>query len=119
MINKESKNSLRCKRKTRIRKKMFGLETKPRLAVFKSNKYLYAQLIDDLGGKTLLCATTGEKDFKAEGTKTDQAKELGKIIAKRANDAGIKEVVFDRAGYRYHGIIKSFADSAREVGLKF
>jgi len=120
MINKESRNELRFKRKTRIRKKIFGLETKPRLTIFKSNKNLYAQLIDDLNGRTLVAANTLEKEFtsKSEGS-TGQAKELGKLIAKRAEKAGLKEVVFDRSGYKYHGVVKTFADSAREEGLNF
>lgn len=118
MINKESRNSLRYKRKARIRKRVFGLGTKPRLAVFRSNKYLYAQLIDDLSGKTLVAADTKNLAEKS-GKRQDHAKQLGKAIAQKAASSGINEVVFDRAGYKYHGIIKTFADSAREGGLKF
>lgn len=120
MINKDSRNELRYKRKTRIRKNIFGLEVKPRLTIFKSNKNLYTQLIDDLNGKTLVSASTLESEFGAKDKNSlGRAQELGKLIAQRAEKAGVKQVVFDRSGYRYHGVIKSFADSARESGLSF
>lgn len=120
MINKTSRNILRKKRTTRIRKKVFGIEAKPRMTVFKSNKNLYVQVIDDLNGKTLVSANTMEKTFKSkEENNINQAKELGAVVAERAKEAGIAEVVFDRSGYKYHGVVKSLADSARQAGLVF
>ena len=102
-----------------IRKKISGTPTRPRLTVFRSNKEIYAQLIDDINGKTLASASSIEKTFAKEGTKIDIAKSVGKLIAERAISVGIDSVVFDRNGYLYHGRIKSLADSARQNGLKF
>ncbi len=99
----------------RIRKKIQGTANKPRLSVFKSNKNIYCQLIDDLSGKTIASATS--KD--ANGAGIDQAKEVGKSIAEKASGMNIEKVVFDRAGFVYHGRIKALADAAREAGLKF
>ena len=109
----------RFKLKMRIRKKVSGTQERPRLTVFRSNKEIYAQLIDDVKGVTLASASTVEKAFENKGTKIEQAIIVGKNIAERAKSIGIESVVFDRNGYLYHGRIKSLADSARENGLKF
>lgn len=109
----------RFKLKMRIRKKVSGTSERPRLTVFRSNKEIYAQLIDDVKGVTLASASTVEKTFERKGTKIEQAIVIGKNIAERAKSIGIESVVFDRNGYLYHGRIKSLADSARENGLKF
>lgn len=109
----------RFKLKMRIRKKVSGTAERPRLTVFRSNKEIYAQLIDDVKGLTLASASTVEKTFENKGTKIEQAVIVGKNIAERAKAIGIEAVVFDRNGYLYHGRVKSLADSARENGLKF
>ena len=109
----------RFKLKMRIRKKVSGTQERPRLTVFRSNKEIYAQLIDDVKGVTLASASTVEKTFERKGTKIEQAIVIGKNIAERAKSIGIEAVVFDRNGYLYHGRVKSLADSARENGLKF
>lgn len=109
----------RLKLKMRIRKKISGTSNRPRLTVFRSNKEIYAQLIDDVNGVTLASASTMEKSFERNGTKTDMATVVGKNIAERAKTIGIDAVVFDRNGYLYHGRVKSLAESARENGLKF
>lgn len=111
-----SKIERRIKIKTRIRGKMSGTASRPRLSVFRSNKQIYAQLVDDLSGKTLAAASS--KGI-AEGTKSEIAAKVGKAIAEKAIAAGISEVVFDRNGYLFHGRVKSLADAAREGGLKF
>ncbi|MHB8260617.1 MAG: 50S ribosomal protein L18 [Bacteroidia bacterium] len=105
--------------KRRIRKRISGTALTPRLCVFRSNTAIYAQLVDDKTGKTLLAASSLEKDFKAKGTKIEVSHEVGKVIAKKAKAAGIDAVVFDRGGYLYHGRVKSLAEGAREGGLKF
>ena len=109
----------RFKLKMRIRKKESGTSERLRLTVFRSNKEIYAQLIDDVKGVTLASASTVEKTFERKGTKIEQAIVIGKNIAERAKSIGIEAVVFDRNGYLYHGRVKSLADSARENGLKF
>ncbi len=109
----------RFKLKMRIRKKITGTDKRPRLTVFRSNKEIYAQLIDDVKGVTLASASTMEKGFAKQGTKTERAAVVGKSIAERAKTMGIDSVVFDRNGYLYHGRVKSLAESARENGLKF
>lgn len=111
-----SKIQRRNKIKTRIRGKVSGTPARPRMSVFRSNKQIYVQLIDDLGGKTL--ASASSKGIE-EGTKTEIAAQVGKAIAAAALAAGIQEVVFDRNGYLFHGRVKSLADAAREGGLKF
>lgn len=103
---------------SRVRKKITGTADRPRLNVFRSNRYIYAQIIDDVAGKTLASASSFEAAVANEGNKSDQAKEVGKLIAERAKSAGIQGVVFDRGGYLYHGRVKSLADGAREGGLK-
>lgn len=107
----------RTRVKYRIRKKVNGTSTKPRLSVFRSNKEIYCQLIDDVNGVTL--ASASSKGMKIAGTKIAVAAEVGKKLASKAVSAGISEVVFDRGGYLYHGRVKSLADGAREGGLKF
>ncbi|MEN2983936.1 MAG: 50S ribosomal protein L18 [Dictyoglomaceae bacterium] len=122
MIEKESRKEKRRIRHLRIRKKIFGTPERPRLAVFKSLRYIYAQIIDDTKGHTLVSASSLEKELKSQLKSTDNieaAKLVGKVIAKRALEKGIKKVVFDRGGFLYHGKIKALADSARAEGLEF
>lgn len=119
MIIKKSKNSSRRKRHKRIRQKIFGTAAKPRLCVFRSNKNIFAQIINDEKQHTLVSASTLGKSFSENGGDKSAAKEVGKMIAERALSANITEVVFDRGGYIFHGRIKELADSAKENGLKF
>ena len=105
--------------KERIRNKVTGTTERPRLAIFKSQKYIYAQVIDDAAGKTLASASSKDSDSSAKGANAAAAKAVGALIAKRAKDKGITRVVFDRGGYLYHGNVKALADSARENGLEF
>ena len=115
-----SKKQARKKVRLSIRSKIFGTSDIPRLAVFRSNKQIYAQLIDDTVGKTLASASSNNKNLaKLKGTKIDQAIAVGKSIAENAKSAGIETVVFDRGGFLYHGRVKALAESARESGLKF
>ena len=103
-----------------IRKKISGTGEKPRLSVFRSNTDIYAQLIDDVAGKTLASASSRDKDIAAQkGTKSDKSKLVGQVIARKAVELGLKKVVFDRSGYLYHGRVKAVADGAREGGLQF
>ena len=113
------KDIRRTKIKYRIRHKVSGTSEKPRLSVFRSNKEIYAQVIDDVKGVTLTAASTLEKSVEKGGTKIEMAAKVGKLIAERALAAGVNTVVFDRNGYLYHGRVKSLADAAREGGLKF
>jgi len=118
----QSKLKSRQRRHVRIRKKVFGTTSKPRLSVFKSLSHIYAQLIDDSTGKTLITASTTEKAVHAglkHGGNVDAAKKVGASLAERALGKNIKDVVFDRGGYQYHGCVKALADAAREQGLKF
>ena len=119
MIKKESRNSMRIARHERIRKTMMGTSATPRLCVFRSLANIYAQVIDDTCGKTLVSASSVEKDFGVYGGNKDAAKKVGELVAKRALEKGIEEVVFDRGGYIFHGRVKELADAAREAGLKF
>src|SRR5699024_3774053 len=122
MIKKVSRAEVREKKHRRIRHHLSGTATTPRLAVFRSNKHMYAQIIDDSIGKTLISASTLQKDVKPELEHTDDVKAaayLGSVIGKKAVEAGIENVVFDRGGYIYHGKVKALADAAREAGLKF
>ena len=105
--------------KERIRSKVHGTSERPRLAVFRSLKHMYAQVIDDASGKTIVSASSRDKDAGTKGANAAAAKALGALIAKKAKDKGIKRVVFDRGGYLYHGNIKALADAARENGLEF
>lgn len=111
----------RTRIKMRIRKKISGTAERPRVAVFRSNKQIYAQVVDDLNGVTILSASSKEKGFEGNAglKKTEQAKLVGKTLAQKCLEKGIQNVVFDRSGYQYHGRIKSLADAAREGGLKF
>ena len=113
------KSNRRARIKKRIRKNISGTSTRPRLSVFRSNKQIYAQVIDDVKGVTITSASSHVKDSAQKVNKTDQAKLIGKEIAENASKAGIKKVVFDRNGYLYHGRVKALAESARENGLKF
>lgn len=114
-----SKIARRKKIRTRIRGKISGTAARPRLAVYRSNLEIYAQLIDDVNGVTLLSASTRDKGFTRTGNKVEQSKAVGVAVAKKAAEKGITAVVFDRGGYLYHGRIKSLAEGAREGGLKF
>ena len=122
MISKPSRAAARVKRHYRIRNKVSGTALRPRLAVFRSNKHIYAQVIDDIAGNTLVAASTMEAEIasKVEHTSTvEAAKAVGEAIAKKAMDKGTREVVFDRGGYIYHGKIQALAEAAREAGLQF
>jgi large subunit ribosomal protein L18 len=115
-----SRGAARQKRHDRIRLRVEGSGERPRLAVFRSNYHIYAQVIDDGTGRTLAAASTVEKELRgSKQTKTEEAAVVGRLIAERAKTAGVERVVFDRAGFRYHGRIKSLADAAREAGLDF
>ena len=104
----------------RIRRKVTGTAERPRLAVFRSLNHIYAQVIDDASGRTLATASTVEKELRgSKQTKTEEAAVVGRLVAERAKSAGVEHVVFDRAGFRYHGRVKSLADAAREAGLEF
>jgi large subunit ribosomal protein L18 len=116
----KTKTARRQRIRYNIRQKLSGEATKPRLSVFRSNNDIYAQLIDDVKGETIASASSRDKDIAAQkSNKSDKSKLVGAAIAKKAVDLGVKEVVFDRGGYLYHGRIKSLADGAREAGLKF
>ena len=122
MVSKKSRSEIRVKKHRRLRNRLSGTPECPRLAVFRSNNHMYAQIIDDTVGNTLVAASTLEKSVKAELEKTnnvDAAAYLGKVIAERALDKGIKTVVFDRGGFLYTGKIAALADAAREAGLDF
>jgi len=114
------KTDSRLKRKQSIRKRVNGDMERPRLSVFRSSKHIYAQVIDDLKGSTVAAASSLEKDMRSKtGANVDAAKAVGKLVAQRAIEKGVKSVVFDRGGYLYHGRIKALADAAREGGLQF
>lgn len=122
MVSKESRSEIRAKKHYKIRNRFSGTPERPRLAVFRSNNHMYAQIIDDVAQTTLVAASTVEKDIKAELKKTNDveaAAYLGKVIAKRALDKGITTVVFDRGGFIYQGKIAALAEAAREAGLEF
>ena len=119
MINKQAKNESRLIRHARVRRKISGTPERPRLSVYKSLKGIYAQIIDDVNGKTLVAASTLDKEVKTKASNVEAAKEVGELVAKRAAKAGIKTIVFDRGGYQYHGKVKALAEAAREGGLEF
>lgn len=122
MVSKESRTKVRVNKHRKIRNRFAGTAERPRLAVFRSNNHMYAQIIDDTVGNTLVSASTLQKEVKAELEKTnnvDAAAYLGKVIAERALEKGIKTVVFDRGGFIYQGKIQALADAAREAGLEF
>ncbi len=119
MINRPNTKAQRLHRHKRVRGKVSGTPERPRLNVFRSETNIYAQVIDDTTGKTLASASSLEKDFSCDGTKTDAAKKVGELVAERAKAKGIEAVVFDRGGYLYHGRVKALAEGAREGGLQF
>ncbi|QLI79678.1 50S ribosomal protein L18 [Bacillus pumilus] len=120
MITKTSKNATRLKRHARVRAKLSGTAERPRLNVFRSNKNIYAQVIDDVNGVTLVSASTLDKELNIENSSdAAAATKVGELVAKRAVEKGISNVVFDRGGYLYHGRVKALAEAAREAGLKF
>lgn len=122
MVNKKSRSEVRVKKHMKLRNRFSGTAECPRLAVFRSNNHMYAQIIDDTAQNTLVSASTLQKDVKANLEKTNNveaAAYLGKVIAEKALEKGIKDVVFDRGGYIYHGKIQALADAAREAGLNF
>ena len=119
MVSKVNKNAMRLKRHVRVRGKISGTPERPRLNVFRSNANIYAQIIDDVNGVTLVAANTLEKEFEGATGNCEVAKKVGAVLAERAKAKGIEEVVFDRGGYVYHGRIAALAEGAREAGLKF
>ena len=119
MFKKSDRQKARSKRHLRVRKKVYGTVQRPRLCVFRSEKNIYAQIIDDVNGVTLVSASSIDKDFEVAGTNKEIAKLVGAAIAKKAIEKSINEVVFDRGGYIYHGRVKELAEGAREAGLEF
>ena len=119
MVSRNDANQARLKRHKRVRAKISGTASRPRLAVYRSNAHIAAQVIDDVAGVTLVSASTHEKDFQGNGGNKVAARAIGRLLAERANAKGITEVVFDRGGYLYHGRVSELADGAREGGLKF
>jgi large subunit ribosomal protein L18 len=117
MIKKQSRDALRRKRHERMRLRLTGSADRPRLSVFRSAKYIYAQVIDDSSGRTLAAASSREADLTGGSGKVDQARAVGKALAERARAAGVTSVVLDRGGYQYHGRVRSLAEGAREGGL--
>ena|SRR5436309_1940124 len=115
----DSRQEIRRRIHKRIRRKVEGSQERPRLAVFRSLNHIYAQVIDDTQGHTLVSAASTEKDVKVKGGNVGGAKQIGKLVAERAKEKGITKVVFDRGGYLYHGRVKALADAAREAGLEF
>ena len=119
MVKKISKNEIRERVHTRIRKKLQGTTERPRLAIFRSVAHIYAQVIDDTKGETIAAASSTEKNAVPTGGNVAAAKEIGRKVAERAKEKGVNKVVFDRGGYLYHGRVKALADAAREAGLEF
>ena len=119
MISKIDRKATRQRRHLRVRRKISGTSECPRLCVFRSNSNIYAQIIDDVAGNTLVSASTLDKEVKTKHANKEAAKEVGTLIAKKAAEKNIKTVVFDRGGYIYHGVIKELAEAAREAGLEF
>ena len=119
MINRPDTRAQRMKRHSRVRSKISGTPERPRLSVFRSENNIYAQIIDDVAGSTLVSASTVEKGFEGNGGNVEAAKKIGALVAERGLKKGIEEVVFDRGGYIYHGRVQALADGAREAGLKF
>ena len=121
-MSKSSREQIRRRVHSRIRKRLTGTEGRPRLAVFRSEAHIYAQVIDDLAGRTLCAASSLDKELRAAhklGSNTGAARAVGELLARRAKEKGVAAVVFDRGGFRYHGRVKALADAAREGGLKF
>ena len=119
MVNRPNTAAQRAKRHARVRGKISGTAERPRLCVFRSENHIYAQIIDDVAGHTLVAASSVEKDFEGNGGNVEAAKKVGLKVAERALQKGIETVVFDRGGYIYHGRVQALADAAREGGLKF
>ncbi len=119
MVSRKDKNKARARRHLRVRGKICGTASRPRLNVYRSSRHIYAQIIDDTAGTTLVSASTVEKDFTDRGSNRQAARAIGERIAARAAEKGITEVVFDRGGYVYHGRVQELAEGAREGGLKF
>ena len=119
MVSKTNRKFERTRRHIRVRTKISGTAERPRLCVYRSNSNVYAQIIDDVAGNTLVSASTLDKEVKTKYANKEAAKEVGKLIAKRALDKKIKNVVYDRGGYIYHGVVKELAEAAREAGLEF
>ena len=119
MVKKTDRKMERQRRHIRVRRKISGTAERPRLCVYRSNNNIYAQIIDDVAGNTLVAASTLDKEIKTKHANKEAAKEVGTLIAKRAADKKIVDVVFDRGGYIYHGVVKELAEAAREGGLKF
>jgi large subunit ribosomal protein L18 len=119
MVKTKSRNNARKKRHLRIRKRLVGTPMRPRVSVFRSNKHIYAQLIDDVNGVTLVSASSNEKGSTNQGGNVEAAKAVGTTLAERAKEKNITNVVFDRSGYLYHGRVKALAEAARESGLEF
>ena len=115
----KSRHQMRQRRHRRVRKSVSGTGTRPRLAVFRSNRYIYAQVIDDISGSTMAAASSQEGAFRSKALSKETAAEVGTLVAERAKGAGIDSVVFDRGGFPYHGRIKALAEAAREGGLEF
>lgn len=118
-MGRDTRAEIRHRIHKRIRNRVAGTQERPRLAVFRSTNHIYAQVIDDQQGHTLVAAASTEKDLKGKGGNVEGAKAIGKAVAERAKEKGIKRVVFDRGGYQYHGRVKALADAAREAGLEF
>jgi large subunit ribosomal protein L18 len=118
-MGRDTRGEIRQRIHKRIRSRVAGTQERPRLAVFRSLNHIYAQVIDDQQGHTLVAAASTEKDLKGRGGNVEGAKTIGKAVAERAKEKGIKQVVFDRGGYQYHGRVKALADAAREAGLEF
>ena len=119
MVKKTDRKMERQRRHIRVRRKISGTAERPRLCVYRSNSNIYAQIIDDVAGNTLVAASTLDKEIKTKHANKEAAKEVGTLIAKRAADKKIVDVVFDRGGYIYHGVVKELAEAARKGGLKF
>lgn len=120
MIKTKTKKELRLKRRLRYRSRVFGKPEQPRVCIFMSNKYIYSQIIDDVNGITIVSASSFEKDFACDNKKNlEAAKLLGEMLGKRILEKGIKKIVFDRSGYKYHGRVAAFADAVRSVGVVF
>ena len=119
MVKKTDRKMERTRRHLRVRRKISGTAERPRLCIYRSNSNIYVQIIDDVAGKTLVQASTLDKEIKTKYANKEAAKEVGTLIAKRAADNKITEVVFDRGGYIYHGVVKELAEAARQGGLKF
>lgn len=116
---KGSRNDARARRHARVRKRVRGTPQRPRLAVYRSNRYIYAQVIDDSEGRTIASASSQESDLRSERLNVETASKVGEVLATRAKEAGVESVVFDRGGYKFHGRVKALAEAARKEGLEF